>query len=90
LLDRRKILYCPDYVVNSGGIINVMAEYAGDGVAAVEARLLQLPKRLVEILETAACAHIPTNVVADNMAMEMIGRSPLGASATVSASQVQP
>jgi leucine dehydrogenase len=75
LLRDRGILYCPDYVVNSGGIINVMAEHAGHDTASVELQIQQIPSRLMEIMERAAHQNAPTNLVADTMAMEMTGRA---------------
>ena len=50
----RGILYAPDYVINAGGIINVAAEYLGDGDAArVTARIAEIEARLADIFATA-------------------------------------
>ena len=75
-LAERGILYAPDYVVNAGGIINVMAEYLGDGDAeAVHKRIEEIEPRTAEILSRAESEGLPTNEVADQMAREAIGRS---------------
>jgi leucine dehydrogenase len=75
LLRDRNILYCPDYVVNAGGIINVMAEHAGENTSSVERQVQQIPVRLLEILQRAESQHSATNRIADLMAMEMTGRA---------------
>ncbi|MBZ6379119.1 amino acid dehydrogenase [Pacificimonas flava] len=75
-LAEREILYAPDYVVNAGGIINVMAEYLGDGNAdAVRARIAKIEGRTQKIFERADAEDLPTNEVADQMAREAIGRA---------------
>ena len=74
-LKERDILYAPDYVVNAGGIINVMAEYLGDGDAgAVRSRIAKIEPRVAELLARADAEGLPTNEVADEMAREAIGR----------------
>jgi leucine dehydrogenase len=69
------ILYAPDYVINAGGIISVAREYHG---AASEAQVIAdiqaIPARLTEIFERARRENRPTNVVADQMARERLGR----------------
>ncbi|MGB7404194.1 MAG: Glu/Leu/Phe/Val dehydrogenase dimerization domain-containing protein [Pacificimonas sp.] len=75
-LRERDILYAPDYAVNAGGIINVMAEYFGDGDAeAVQKRIEKIEDRVSEILARAEDAREATNIVADQMARELIGRA---------------
>ena len=71
----RGILYAPDYVINAGGIINVALEYLGQGDRAeVEARVAQIPARLESIWAESAASGVPAAVVADRMAMRLIGR----------------
>ena len=71
----RGILYAPDYVINAGGIINVALEYLGQGDRAeVDARVALIPERLEQIWAESAAAGIPAAVVADRMAMRLIGR----------------
>lgn len=72
----RGILYAPDYVINAGGIINVVLEYLGQGDRAeVDARVSRIPERLEAIWAESATANVPAAVVADRMAMRLIGRS---------------
>ncbi len=74
-LKDRGILYAPDYVVNAGGIINVMAEYLGDGDSdAVMARIEKIEDRVGDLLARAESEGVATNRMADQMAREAIGR----------------
>jgi len=71
----RGILYAPDYVINVGGIINVAAEYLGDGDAgAVLARIAKIEGRLTDIFVESDRTGTPTDQVADRMAQKLIGR----------------
>lgn len=71
----RGILYAPDYVINAGGIINVALEYLGQGDRAeVEARVARIPERLEAIWSESAASGVAAAVVADRMAMRLIGR----------------
>ncbi|WP_296720084.1 Glu/Leu/Phe/Val dehydrogenase dimerization domain-containing protein [Erythrobacter sp.] len=80
LLADRGILYAPDYVINAGGIISVATEYLArrDGVPAdineVRKRLAQIPGRLEAIWQESDASGASSDVVADRMAQELIGR----------------
>jgi leucine dehydrogenase len=68
-LQKRGILYAPDYVINAGGIINVMGEIRGDfDPEWVKGKLAGLEATLGEILDRAENEGRPSNVVADEMA----------------------
>lgn len=72
-LKDRGILYCPDYVLNGGGIINVAAELSGTyDPAWVDGKLEELCATLEQIFAKAETANQPTNVVADEIALERI------------------
>ena len=74
-LQQRGILYAPDYVINAGGIINVVAEYLGQGDAAsVAASIARIEGRLAEIFAEADASGRATDAVADAMARKLIGR----------------
>ena len=77
-LHDRGVIYCPDYVVNAGGIVSVMAEYHGDAESLVRARVMRIPSRTDEILVQSEKRNLAANQVADAMAQELIGR-PSGA-----------
>ncbi|MCW5725214.1 MAG: Glu/Leu/Phe/Val dehydrogenase [Maricaulaceae bacterium] len=68
-LQKRGILYAPDYVINAGGIINVMGEISGDfDPKWVQGKLDGLEKTLGEILDRAESEGRPSNLVADDIA----------------------
>jgi leucine dehydrogenase len=74
-LAARGILYAPDYVINAGGIINVAAEYLGEGDAGSVARAIaRIEGRLADIFAESARSGLPTDAVADATARAMIGR----------------
>jgi leucine dehydrogenase len=74
-LHGRGILYAPDYVINAGGIINVALEYLGQGDRAeVDARISQIPERLVEVWDEADRTGASHADVADRIAQRRIGR----------------
>ena len=72
LMDRG-VLYCPDYVINGGGIINVAAELSGayDPIW-VDAKVDGLSTTLDAIFNQSKIQNLPTNVIADQMAEERI------------------
>jgi leucine dehydrogenase len=74
-LAARGILYAPDYVINAGGIISVVAEYLGERDPAVVANgIAAIEGRLADIFASASMSGIPTDAVADAMARRLIGR----------------
>jgi leucine dehydrogenase len=73
-LHDRGVVYCPDYVVNAGGIISVMAEYHGDAESLVRARVMAIPGRTDEILAVSEKCNQAANLVADRVAQDLIGR----------------
>ncbi|WP_246611151.1 Leu/Phe/Val dehydrogenase [Aquisediminimonas profunda] len=66
------IVYAPDYVVNSGGIINVVAEYMEESTEQVRTRVQQIAGRLLTVLAMAEQERLATNVVADRIAEGII------------------
>jgi leucine dehydrogenase len=67
------VLYAPDYVINGGGIINVASEYFDDADDdEVLRRVAEIGPRLTGIFEVAKRTGKPTNIVADDMAREII------------------
>ncbi|MBE5075103.1 Glu/Leu/Phe/Val dehydrogenase [Erythrobacteraceae bacterium E2-1 Yellow Sea] len=71
-LEERGVLYCPDYVVNAGGIINVCAEYLGWRQDEVDARIKATGKRLGDILDFAEGNSLAAHVAADRLARAKI------------------
>ena len=72
-LQRRGILYAPDYIINAGGVINVSCEMDG-GYSPERAR--EMAERIYEtterVLHIATRDEIPTARAADRLAEERI------------------
>ncbi len=73
-LAARGILYAPDYVINAGGIINVLRQIDGADDAEIDARVDQIPARLNRIWDESAASGATPAQVADTMAQRLIGR----------------
>jgi leucine dehydrogenase len=71
---QRGVLYCPDYLVNAGGIIAVEGEAAGASSLAIAPDVLKIAGRLMGILRTAADLREGPETVADAAARALIGR----------------
>jgi leucine dehydrogenase len=65
---RRGILYCPDYLVNAGGLISAARCPLGLSPEAVEAKLATLPETLREVLTVARRDNRPPAAIADELA----------------------
>ncbi|MDC7683709.1 Glu/Leu/Phe/Val dehydrogenase dimerization domain-containing protein [Asticcacaulis sp. BYS171W] len=69
VLQRRGVLYAPDYVINAGGIIAVSAEYhEQNDPAAIDAQIEAIGPRLHDIFDRARKEHRLTQDVADTLA----------------------
>ena len=75
LMDRG-ILFAPDYVINAGGIINVSGETTGDyDVERINKKVADIYNTLMHIFKRSDDEQRPTNVVADEMAEEIIAKA---------------
>jgi valine dehydrogenase (NAD+) len=77
LLVERGILYVPDYVVNSGGVIQVADEINGFNFDRAKARAEKIFDTTRQILQLAAAEDVPPAVAADRLAerrMAEVGR----------------
>ncbi|MDG1995338.1 MAG: Glu/Leu/Phe/Val dehydrogenase dimerization domain-containing protein [Emcibacteraceae bacterium] len=75
LMDRG-ILYAPDYVINAGGIINVSGETSGNyDLNSINTKVDNIYDTLIHIFERSDAEKRPTNVVADEMAEEIIAKA---------------
>jgi leucine dehydrogenase len=70
LLYKLGILYAPDYVVNSGGLIAVFDEYINKKYdeTRVKDAVMKIPESLKEIIVKSYKQHKATNIVANEMA----------------------
>ncbi len=71
-LRERGILYAPDYAINAGGVINITFESGRYDRDAAMRRTAKIYDTLLEIFRRADAEDLPTNVVADRMALERI------------------
>lgn len=71
-LGEKGILYVPDYVINSGGVINVYEELQGYDRDRAMARASAIYDAVTRIFEIAKRDNIPTYKAADKMAEERI------------------
>ncbi|HVX68724.1 MAG TPA: Glu/Leu/Phe/Val dehydrogenase dimerization domain-containing protein [Mycobacteriales bacterium] len=67
-LERRGILYAPDYVVNAGGVIQVADEIHGYDAARARAKAAGIFTTTAEILSAAAADGVPPSIAADRLA----------------------
>jgi leucine dehydrogenase len=65
-MEARGILFAPDYVINSGGLIYVALKHKGEGLPAITAHLSRISQRLTEIYAHAqADKRSPARVAGD-------------------------
>lgn len=74
MLADRGIVYAPDYVINAGGIINVLRQIEGADDAVINGRIDAIPARLDAIWDESAANGSTPAEVADAMAQRLIGR----------------
>ncbi|MEO7916469.1 MAG: Glu/Leu/Phe/Val dehydrogenase family protein, partial [Dokdonella sp.] len=76
-LEKRKILYAPDYAVNAGGVMNISLEIDGYNRERAMRMMRTIYLNVTRIFEIAKEQNIPSYVAADRLAEEriqMIGR----------------
>jgi leucine dehydrogenase len=71
-LARRGIIYAPDYVANSGGIINGCRELLGWNESDTTQKISSIYNRMQTLLELAEREGIPPFKAADNLARKLI------------------
>ncbi|MBL0924339.1 MAG: Glu/Leu/Phe/Val dehydrogenase [Sphingomonadaceae bacterium] len=74
MLSDRGILYAPDYVINAGGIINVLRHIDKADDAEINRRIDAIPVRLAAIWAESDASGATPAEVADKMAQKLIGR----------------
>lgn len=74
MLQESGILYAPDYVINAGGIINVLRHIDQADDAEINARIDDIPARLDQVWDQSEATGKSPDLVADRMAQELIGR----------------
>jgi leucine dehydrogenase len=71
-LERRGILYAPDYVANAGGVINVYSELAGWTSARSFRKADEIYDTILRVFSIAKEEKIPNYVAADRLAEQRI------------------
>lgn len=71
-LSERGIVYAPDYVINSGGLINVNAEVEGWSLERSHKKAGEIYDTILQVLEIAAKQGIPSYLAADRLAEERV------------------
>lgn len=73
ILARRGILYAPDYIANAGGLISVVREFEGQATSELLSNEIEkIGDRLRDVYARYRETHIPTNVIADKLAMRRL------------------
>ncbi|MEG5266039.1 Glu/Leu/Phe/Val dehydrogenase dimerization domain-containing protein [Pseudomonas sp. JDS28PS106] len=71
-LEGRGILYAPDYVINSGGLINVALRHCGEDLTTVTAHLSRIGQRLTEVYAHSQAENRSPARVADALAERLL------------------
>jgi leucine dehydrogenase len=72
LLEKKEILYTPDYVANAGGVINVYSELAGWSSARAFRKADEIYETVLKVFKIAKTDKVPTYVAADRLAEQRI------------------
>jgi leucine dehydrogenase len=77
------MIYCPDYAINAGGVINIYYEGGAAGAGGYSKtkafeHVSGIEKTVAEILGRAHIQKVPTHVIADRMAEERIEKARQG------------
>ncbi len=72
LLERRGIVYVPDYVANAGGIISIYQEVAGWTAERSRAKASDIYDTVLRVLQIARDEHIPSYRAADRLAQQRL------------------
>jgi leucine dehydrogenase len=74
-LQDRGILYCPDFLINAGGIIDVHHQRVGSAEASKREHILRIEQTLSQVLVDADNSHRQTNTIAEELARNIIGQA---------------
>ncbi|MHA7840733.1 MAG: Leu/Phe/Val dehydrogenase [Gammaproteobacteria bacterium] len=71
-LQKKGILYAPDYVINAGGLIHACSVYFQQGIEETHIKINGIYDTLLTIFAEAEKSQLPTNTVADHLAQARI------------------
>ena len=75
ILAARGVTYCPDYVINAGGIINISHEGRHYDRNAAFAHVAKIHDAMLDLFARAEQDELPTNVTANRLAEERIAEA---------------
>ncbi|HLO86893.1 MAG TPA: tryptophan dehydrogenase ScyB [Nostocaceae cyanobacterium] len=75
MLVEKEILYCPDFVINAGGLINVYNEMIGYNEEKAFSQVHNIYDTLLQIFSLASKEIIPTHFAAKKLAEERIAKA---------------
>lgn len=75
LLHKKNILYAPDFIINSGGLINAAMVYDYQDLELSDKKIDQLESTLLELFERSDRENIPTFQLAEQIALEKLKQS---------------
>ena len=73
LLQEKGILYAPDFVVNSGGLINAAMVYDYQDPTLADAQIAKLHDTMLGMFERSKREQKPTTLIAEQIAREKLG-----------------
>ena len=79
-LQDRGILYCPDFLINAGSIIDVHLLRIGASETIKRSHLQRIESTLAEVLRRADECHLQTRVIAEQLAEEILREATASAS----------
>ncbi len=71
-LENRGILYAPDYIINSGGLIYVALKHQGEELPTITEHLARIPSRLTEVFAHAQAEKRSPARVAQTLAERLL------------------
>jgi leucine dehydrogenase len=73
-LEKRGVLYAPDYVINAGGLINVYGELQGWSADRAKRKAGEIYETLLQLFELSKREGLPTYKAADRLAEQRIAQ----------------
>ncbi|MCL4108870.1 UNVERIFIED_CONTAM: hypothetical protein GTU68_008065 [Idotea baltica] len=74
-LEGRGILYCPDFLINAGGIIDVHHQRQGSSEAKTKEHINNIAPTLAEVLQRADLSRGQTQLIAEELAQEYMAQA---------------
>ena len=71
-LHQRGILYCPDFLINAGGIIDIHHQRLGSSRTRMRAHVQRIPDTLLEVIRRSEAAGCSPARIADEIADEIV------------------